>query len=35
MEEEEDFKVEEEEDFKDMELFNDSAGGGLDDDDDY
>src|SRR5215203_5148558 len=34
-EEDEDFKVEEEEDFSDMELYNDSASGGFDDDDDY
>ena len=34
-EEDEDFKVEEEEDFSDMDLYNDSASGGFDDDDDY
>ena len=33
-EEEEDFKVEEEEDFSDMDLYNDSASGGFDDDED-
>ena len=35
IEEEEDFKVEEEEDFSDMDLYNDSASGGFDEEDDY
>jgi len=35
VDEEEDFKVEEEEDFSDMDLLNDSASGGFDEEDDY